>query len=183
MDGGGFASHSRYVPITWKLLLMIVIQIVIDVPGGEKEGLLASYMTNSDWDMREFSIKPHHLHYGGFDNYTTVSVSMTIKRQGSYYNRLFVAPAAVALFVIPVIHFMPPTSNEKLTLGMILLVASLSMFVFRSFLGRKFEQMLKKTTKKVIQILRVYSSRFLTRFKQILNCCQLKMTATTTLNP
>ena len=51
--------------------------------------------------------------------YSKIRMSIHASRSSSYYYRLFVAPAAVCLFVIPVVHFLPPSSNEKLTLGVL----------------------------------------------------------------
>jgi len=78
---------------------------------------LAFYGRHPSWKLQNFTAQANDIIISDTETFTELSISVRVARKGSYYYRLFVAPAAVCMFVIPVIHFLPPSSNEKLTLG------------------------------------------------------------------
>jgi len=75
-------------------------------------------------DKTDMRLKKHYVYVQSNvypccpdEPYQSVITQLQFERRGSYFYRLYVAPAAICMFVIPVIHFLPPCSNEKLTLG------------------------------------------------------------------
>ena len=88
------------------------------------------YAQHLNWKVKSFNsnIDTNYEHMSS-RNFTMVTLTLHVARTGSYYYRLFVAPAAVCLFVIPVIHFLPPSSNEKLTLGEYVVFANLPVLL------------------------------------------------------
>lgn len=89
---------------------------------------LAFYGRHPSWKLQNFTAQANDIIISDTETFTELSISVRVARKGSYYYRLFVAPAAVCMFVIPVIHFLPPSSNEKLTLGGLMLVVVAIMF-------------------------------------------------------
>ena len=86
---------------------------------GNDSFMIGSYASHNDWNITKTTARRDIYIYGNGEVYLEVKFTVEMKRKSSYFYRLFVAPAAVCMFVIPVIHFLPPSSNEKLTLGML----------------------------------------------------------------
>lgn len=101
------------------------------LPASTSKSQLLKFARASDWDVLGLDVTAASAHYGLDDTsleYGTMYSKLTIKRRPSYFYRLYVTPAAVMIFAIPLVHFIPTGTSEKLTLCGSMLVTTVIMF-------------------------------------------------------
>lgn len=76
------------------------------------------YQEHLEWELIDYSGELTVTKYDCCpEGYPDITYKLKLRRRPNFLNHVFVAPAVVLAFLIPVIFLLPPESGEKITMG------------------------------------------------------------------
>ncbi|KAL4229438.1 Neuronal acetylcholine receptor subunit alpha-7 [Mactra antiquata] len=100
-----------------------------DTMYGDRSIELSSYVNNSEWDLLSVVLKKHsRTHTCCADSYPDLTYTLHVRRKTFYYIFNIIVPCIMLSILTLLTFWLPPTSGEKITLGLSVFLA-FSMFM------------------------------------------------------
>ncbi|BFZ10098.1 hypothetical protein BsWGS_13138 [Bradybaena similaris] len=85
---------------------------------------VSDYMSNTNWALVDHKVTINVIkHTCCPEPYPHMQLDLVLKRNPDYYVHLFVLPALLLGFLVPVTYLMPPESQERVTIGSIVILS------------------------------------------------------------
>lgn len=108
-----FDSQSCVIMLGSWAYLQNELDIHLKLNGTDK----TFYVGHSDWSLVNFNISRKAKIYGSNTvPFVELHVNIGLKRRPKYFYYMFILPADVFLFILPIVHFLPPLREGKLIL-------------------------------------------------------------------
>ncbi|XP_054168624.1 uncharacterized protein LOC128965870 [Oppia nitens] len=89
-----------------------------------------TWYTNPEWEIIDFKTTRNNYEYAGYGVYTTLNLTLKLKRNTSYYYYIITLPSIASMTLILAIFWLPSHSTVRYTLGSISFFISLTTLFY-----------------------------------------------------